>query len=239
MTESNRQHAIVSRAEWVEARRALLAEEKAFTRQRDALSQKRRELPWVRVDEPYTFTSVDGPRSLSDLFGGRSQLIVQHFMFGKDWGEGCPSCSFWADNFDGIDIHLAHRDISFVAVASASIDKLQAYRERMGWRFAFLSSEGTTFNRDYHVTFSAEELEAGGATYNFAPLSGSHQELPGVSAFYKDEGGAIFHTYSCYGRGLDALNGAYQYMDLAPKGRDEGELPWPMAWLKRHDQYDD
>ena len=231
------EHAVVSREEWLKARRAHLEEEKAFTRQRDALSEKRRNLPWVRVDKPYRFEGPSGVQTLADLFAGRSQLLVQHFMYGPDWQEGCPSCSFWADNFDGIDIHLAHRDISFVLVSAAPYETLQAYQRRMGWRFRWVSSGGSDFNRDYNVSFTAEELDAGPVDYNYGKNRFPATEAPGVSAFIR-EGDAVYHTYSTYARGLDMLNAAYHLMDIAPKGRDESELPWPMAWLRRHDQYD-
>ncbi len=228
---------IVSREEWLAARQALLEREKAFTRERDALSRQRRQLPRVRLDKPYRFATNDGDKDLAELFGACSQLIVYHFMFGPDWDEGCPSCSFWADNFDGIDIHLAHRDISLIAASRTSLDKINAYRERMGWRFEWVSSLGSDFNHDFHVSFTPEELDNDRCYYNYRVGSFPVDEAPGVSVFYRDEGGDVFHTYSCYARGLDMVNGAYHYMDLAPKGRDEDALEWPMAWLERRDQY--
>ena len=231
-------HQVVSKQEWLAARRELLKAEKAFTQQRDALSQRRRELPWVRIDQPYSFDGPSGRETLADLFEGRHQLIVQHFMFGPDWAEGCPSCSFWADSYNGIDVHLAHRDISFVTVSAAPFAKLDAYQRRMGWDFKWVSSADTTFNQDFRVSFTEEELKSGRADYNFGPNGFASTEAPGASAFYRDEEGNIFHTYSCYARGLDILNGAYHYMDIAPKGRNEDGLPWPMAWLRRKDQYD-
>jgi predicted dithiol-disulfide oxidoreductase (DUF899 family) len=173
------------------------------------------------------------------LFGPRSQLLIYHFMFGPEWKEGCPSCSFWADNFDGIDIHLAHRDISFVVVSRAPYEKLAAYRERMGWRFAWVSSFGSDFNFDYRVSFTPEELVAGQMDYNFGINRFPASEAPGASAFAKDEDGAVHHTYSTYSRGVDMLNGAYHWMDIAPKGRDEKGLSYSMAWLRRHDSYED
>ena len=233
------QHKVVSRPEWLQARRDLLAEEKAFTRQRDALNQKRRELPWVRVDKDYVFHDADGPVTMNDLFAGRRQLLIQHFMYGADWDEGCPSCSFWADSYNGVEVHLAHRDISLVFVSIAPFATLDAYRHRMGWTIRWVSSAGSTFNRDFNVSFSPEELEGGNVQYNYQPTTFPSTEAPGTSAFYRDESGAIFHTYSCFARGLDMLNGAYHLMDIAPLGRNEDGLPWPMAWLRRHDQYDD
>lgn len=228
-----------TREEWLKARLDLLEQEKAFTRQRDELSRKRRELPMVAVEKGYVFEGPDGKETLAELFGPCSQLIVQHFMYGKGWDEGCPSCSFWADGFDGTTIHMRHRDAAFVAVSNAPLDEIEAYRARMGWRFKWVSSYGTDFNRDYHVTFSKEELEAGPVYYNYKETSFPVEEAPGISVFYKDDEGNVFHTYSCYARGLDMLNAAYHYIDLLPKGRDEGELPFTMAWLRRHDQYED
>ena len=232
-------HPIVSREEWLDARCRHLAREKEFTRQRDELSRERRELPWVRVDKEYVFDAPGGKESLADLFGNCSQLIVYHFMYGPDWDEGCPSCSFWADNFNGIDIHLRHRDISLVAIARAPLETLEAYRKRMGWQFRWVSSYDNDFNRDYHVSFTPEEMERGEVFYNFGATSFPSEEGPGISVFYRDDDGGVYHSYSCYARGLDMLNGAYHYMDLAPKGRDEDELPYTMAWLQRRDQYDD
>lgn len=232
-------HHVVSREEWLEARRQHLKKEKELTRLRDELSRERRELPWVRVDKEYLFEGPNGKETLADLFEGRSQLIVYHFMYGPDWDEGCPSCSFWADNFNGIVIHLNHRDINLVAVSRAPLDQLEAYRKRMGWRFNWVSSYGNDFNWDYHVSFTPEEMEKGEVFYNFGRTSFPSDEAPGISVFYKNENGDIFHTYSCYMRGLDMLNGAYHFMDLAPKGRDEDDLPYTMAWLRRHDQYGD
>lgn len=230
---------VVSRNEWLEARKELLAREKEFTRLRDQLSQTRRELPWVMVDKAYLFDGPEGKETLSDLFEGRSQLVVYHFMFGPDWEEGCPSCSFWADSFNGTVIHLNHRDISLIAVSRAPIEKLEAYKKRMGWGFKWVSSLGNDFNRDYQVSFTQDEMEKGVMIYNFRETNFPISEAPGVSVFYKNEQGEVFHTYSCYARGLDMLNGAYHCMDLVPKGRDEDGLPYTMAWVRRHDQYDD
>jgi predicted dithiol-disulfide oxidoreductase (DUF899 family) len=228
-------HMVVSRDAWIAARKALLAKEKEFTRQRDRVSAERRELPWVKVDEEYLFDGPNGKETLSELFAGSNQLLVYHFMFGPDWTEGCPSCSFWADNYNGIAVHLKQRDVSLVVVSRAPLEKLKAYKERMGWSFKWVSSLGNDFNRDYHVSFTPEEKDT--AYYNFERRGFSSSEAPGISVFFKDEDGNVFHTYSCYARGLDMLNGAYHHLDLVPKGRDEQGLPYPMSWVRRHDKY--
>lgn len=230
-------HRTATRGDWLAARRELLAAEKDLTRRRDELAARRRALPWVPVDEPYAFDGPDGTVSLRDLFDGRSQLLVYHFMFGPGWDEGCPSCSFWADTFDGVGVHLAHRDVTFVCVSRAGYPELAAYRERMGWTFPWFSSAPSDFNVDFGVSFTPGQ-QAGGATYNFAHQDQVPEEAPGISAFALEDG-RVFHTYSAYSRGLDPLNAAYQLLDLTPKGRDEGGLEWPMAWLRRHDAYDD
>ncbi len=232
-------HPVVSREEWLSARKEHLAKEKEFTRLRDQLSQSRRELPWVKIEKEYQFHSSQGEETLSDLFEGRSQLIVYHFMYGSEWEEGCPSCSFWADNFNGTSIHLNHRDITLIAVSRAKLETLEAYRQRMGWNFKWVSSFGSDFNADFHVSFTPEEMEKGEMFYNFRVGQFPSDEAPGISVFYKNEQGETFHTYSCYSRGLDMMNGAYHFMDLAPKGRDEDSLPYTMAWLRRRDQYED
>ena len=191
------------------------------------------------IRDRYTFEGPDGRQSLSDLFNGRSQLIIYHFMYGPEWEEGCPSCSFWADNFNGIDIHLQHRDINLIAVSRARPETLDAYSKRMGWNFKWVSSCDSDFNYDYQASFTPDEMDKGAMFYNYAVTKFPSEEAPGISVFYKNEQDEIFHTYSCYARGLDMLNGAYHYMDLAPKGRDEDELPNTMAWLHRRDQYED
>ncbi|MDC0663543.1 DUF899 domain-containing protein [Marinobacter sp. SS21] len=231
-------HPVVSQQQWVEARKALLAKEKELTHLRDELARQRRALPWVKVSKPYTFEGPQGTRSLAELFGSHSQLIVYHFMFGTDWDEGCPSCSFWADNFESIPIHLAHRDASLVAISRAPYEKLAAYRRRMGWTFPWYSSFGSDFNFDFQVSYTKAQVDSGRAEHNYAPMK-VLEELPGISVFYRDDANDLYHTYSTYQRGLDMLNGAYHYMDLLPKGRNEDDLPWTMAWLRRHDQYDD
>jgi predicted dithiol-disulfide oxidoreductase (DUF899 family) len=232
-------HDVIVHEAWVEARKKLLAAEKEFTRLREHLSQQRRDLPWERVEKDYVFEGPKGKEALGQLFDGRHQLIVQHFMLGPDWEEGCKSCSFWADNFNGTDIHLEHRDVTFLAVSRAPLAKIEAFKRRMGWSFKWVSSFGSDFNYDYQASSRPEDLAKGEALYNYAPRTGQMPELPGVSVFYKDAEGAIFHTYSCYARGLDMLNGAYHYLDLVPKGRDEAGLPYPMAWVRLHDRYGD
>ncbi|CAN7541368.1 DUF899 domain-containing protein [Neorhizobium tomejilense] len=231
------QNQVVSPEEWLKARLDLLAAEKEFTRQRDALTRRRMAMPWERVKKPYRFEGPDGELSLADLFDGRSQLIVYHFMFGPDWEEACKSCSFWADNFNGIPVHLNHRDVTFVAISRAPLAKLDAYKKRMGWNFPWFSSHGSDFNFDYQVSVRPEDLPKGVAYYNYKVQPSNASEEVGISVFYRDESGEVFHTYSCYSRGVDMLNGAYHFLDLVPKGRDEDDLDYPMAWVRRHDQY--
>jgi predicted dithiol-disulfide oxidoreductase (DUF899 family) len=228
---------IVSRDEWVEARMQHLKQEKELTRLRDKLSAQRRDLPWVRVDTDYVFDGPDGKIGLPQLFGDKSQLIVQHFMFGPDWDAGCKSCSFWADNFNGIVVHLQQRDIAFVVISQAPFSRIEEYRKRMGWGFNWVSSFGTDFNHDYNVSFTPEETAAGDVYYNYKPRKTSMTELPGISVFFKDAQGDVFHTYSCYERGLDMMNAAYHYIDLVPNGRNEAGLSFPQAWVHRHDEY--
>jgi predicted dithiol-disulfide oxidoreductase (DUF899 family) len=232
-------HKVVSRDEWLAAGKQLLTKEKELTRLRDQLSAERRELPWIKVEKPYVFDRPTGKETLADLFSGRSQLIVYHFMYPASWNEGCPSCSFRADNFNGIIVHLNHRDVTMVAVSKGPFEKLEAYKKRMGWTFKWVSFSGSDFNRDYHVSFTPEEMQKGEMYYNYTTTKFPVEEAPGISVFYRHEQGGIFHTYSCYARGLDMLNGAYHYLDLVPKGRDEDTLSYPMEWLRRHDQYGD
>ncbi len=231
------QHKIVSQDQWLAARKALLAKEKEFTKARDALSKQRRDLPWVKIDKNYAFDGPAGKQSLAELFDGRGQLIVYHFMLGPGWRDGCPSCSFLADHFDGANIHLAQRDVTLVVASRAPLAEIEAYQKRMGWKFKWLSSFGGDFNFDFHVSFSPEQ-KAAGAEYNYATGKIPAEELPGLSVFAKNEAGEVFHTYSSYARGLDILLGAYNFLDFAPKGRDEQGLPWSMAWVKRHDEYE-
>lgn len=229
---------MVSHAEWLAARKQFLAREKEFTRQRDELSRQRRELPWERVEKKYAFTGAQGKETLGDLFDGRSQLIVYHFMFGPGWSEGCPSCSYLADHFDGMTIHLAHRDVTFAVISRAPIEQIEAFKKRMGWRFHWASSFGTDFNYDYNVSMTPEEKASGKADYNYTLMEFPSEERPGASVFYKDAKGEIYHTYSTYARGLDILVGTYNFLDLAPKGRDEEGLSFSMAWVRHHDKYD-
>ena len=228
-------HEVVTSDRWIEARKALLAKEKEFTRLRDELSRQRRDLPWEAVSKNYVFDGPDGKQSLPEVFDGRSQLIVYHFMFGPDWDAGCPHCSRWADNFNGIIVHLNQRDVTMIAVSRAPYGKLEAYRKRMGWSFKWLSSSGSDFNFDYHVSFRQEEAAAKKAFYNFTMQDPGVSEREGVSVFCKDPDGRLFHTYSTYARGIDMLNVDYHYLDLVPKGRDEGDRgPF---WVRRHDEY--
>jgi len=226
-------HKVVSHDEWLAARKEHLAKEKEFTWLRDQLSQQRCDLPWERVEKEYIFEAGERKKSLSQLFAGRSQLIVYHFMFHPSWNEGCPSCSFWADNFNGIIVHLNHRDVTMVALSKAPIEKLEDYKKRMGWTFKWVSSLDTDFNCDYQVSFTPEEMQKGEMVYNYTASKFPVEEAPGISVFYLDNNGGIFHS-----RGLDMLNGAYHYLDLVPKGRDEDALSYPMAWLRRYDTYD-
>jgi predicted dithiol-disulfide oxidoreductase (DUF899 family) len=228
-------HPVVSREQWLEARKALLAKEKEFTLRRDELSRERRELPWVKVERNYVFEGPRGKESLSDLFGKKSQLVVYHFMFGPDWDDGCPNCSFWADNFDPIIVHLAQRDVSMVAISRAAYEKLARYQKRMGWSFKWLSSRDNEFNFDFGVSFTAEQLANKTADYNYRRQDPGPAEREGASIFYKDPAGTLFHTYSTYARGIDLVNTAYNYLDLCPKGRDEGDRN--QYWVKRRDEY--
>jgi predicted dithiol-disulfide oxidoreductase (DUF899 family) len=226
---------VVSREQWLAERRKLLAREKELTHLRDQIAGERRALPWVRVDKAYTFDAPEGARTLAELFAGRRQLMVQHFMFAPGWEQGCPSCSFMADHTDGMNVHLAHRDVTFVAVSRAPLFEIEGFRRRMGWRFKWVSSSGNDFNHDFHVSFTPEEAK-GQVFYNYAMQSFECEELPGISVFCKDDAGEVFHTYSAYRRGVEAMMGTYSLLDLTPKGRDEGD--GPMAWVRHHDRYD-
>jgi predicted dithiol-disulfide oxidoreductase (DUF899 family) len=237
MAQTQTQHQVVSRDEWLKARKEHLAAEKEFSRKRDELSRQRRELPWERVEKNYVFDAPEGRRTLADLFEGRRQLMLQHFMFAPGWKEGCQSCSFMADHIDGARVHLANRDLTFVAVSRAPLAEIQRYRRRMGWQFPWVSSQASDFNYDFRVSFTPEEMAKGEVDYNYGRQPHPEEELPGISIFYKDDAGDVFHTYSTYGRGVEVMMGTYNYLDLTPKGRDEDGLPYPMAWVRRHDQY--
>ena len=228
-------HKVVPHEQWVEMRAAFLNREKQFTRARDELNRQRSELPWEAVEKNYVFTGQDGKEALRDLFDGRSQLIVYHFMFAPDWTEGCPHCSFWADNFDPVIVHMNQRDVTMVVISHARYPRLAAYQKRMGWKFKWLSSSGTTFNADYGVSFTDDERKSGAAFYNYRAGDPGVSEREGVSVFYKDAHGRLFHTYSAYARGIDLLNTAYNYIDLVPKGRDEGGRS--QYWVRRRDEY--
>ena len=229
---------VVSREEWLKLRTLHLAREKAHTRERDELAKQRRELPWVKVDKNYVFDGPDGKETLADLFDGRSQLIVSHFMFDPEWSQGCKSCSFVADHYNPAVVHLAHRDVTMVTVAKAPIEKIEAFRSRMGWTFKWVSSFNNDFGRDFHVSFTEDELQSGLSVYNYVRKPYPIKELPGMSVFAKDEDGNVFHTYSTYARGLDIFLNTYNLLDLVPKGRDEAGMQG-MQWLRHHDRYGD
>ena len=237
MTTTNTTPEIVDHAAFRAARLAHLDAEKSFTRQRDELARQRRTLPWLEVDATYPFDGPDGTRTLRDLFDGHSQLAVYHFMFGPGWEEGCPSCSFWADNYDGIGVHLAARDTTLVAIAQAPLPELTAYKTRMGWTFPWYSSAGNSFNHDMGVSFTPDEIADGTGRYNHGTQAAFSDEAPGLSIFNRTDDGRVFLSYQTFSRGLDMLNTAYQILDLTPKGRDEDNLEWSMAWLHRHDAY--
>jgi predicted dithiol-disulfide oxidoreductase (DUF899 family) len=232
------QNRIVSREEWLAARKALLAREKEETRLRDAVNAERLALPWVRVDRDYTFDTPDGRKTLAELFAGRSQLMVYHFMLGPDWDAGCTGCSFLADHLDGTLPHLQHHDVSLTAVSRAPLDRIERYKRRMGWQFPWVSSHGSDFNHDFHVSFTPEDLARGKVFYNFTEIDAAdaNDELPGLSAFYRDDKGGVFHTYSSYARGPEQLIGTLMMLDRAPKGRNETTI---MDWVRRHDEYED
>ena len=236
MKVAEKEHEIVSEAEWLVARKDLLNREKEFTRQRDALSKARRKLPMVKVEKNYVFDGPSGKESLADLFDGRSQLIVYHFMLGPGWEEGCKSCSYLADHFDGANWHLPHRDATLVVISRAPLREIQRYQKRMGWKFKWVSSFENNFNSDYHVSFTKEDEAKNKAYYNYTTDEFFSDELPGLSVFYKNEDGEVFHTYSTYARGLDILVGTYNFLDLVPKGRDENPES-TMDWVRRHDSY--
>lgn len=233
-----KRHNVVSQQEWIAARRELLKKEKASMRLLDELSVERREMPWVKVEKNYVFDGPDGKVTLADLFGGRSQLVIYHFMFGPEWEEGCPSCSFVSDHFDGSLAHLAARDVAMVVVSRAPLAKIEEFKERMGWKFQWVSSNGSDFNGDFRVSFTDEEIARGKVNYNYQMQEFPSAEAPGLSVFYKEAEGGIYHTYSTYARGLEQIMSTYRILDMVPKGRDEDLLPFPMNWLRHHDRYD-
>jgi predicted dithiol-disulfide oxidoreductase (DUF899 family) len=231
-------HRVVSSTDWIEARKELLIKEKEFTRLRDQISQQRRDLPWEAVEKNYVFEGRNGRQTLAELFDGRSQLVVYHFMFDPSWDQGCLHCSFWADNFERNIIHLNHRDVTMIAISHAPFSKLDAYQKQMGWTFKWLSSYDSDFNYDYYVSFKPEEVAKGEINHNYRQRKASLSEVAGISVFFRDPSGKIFHTYSCYERGLDMMNAAYHYLDLVPKGRDEAGQANPQFWVRRHSEYD-
>ena len=229
---------ITTPAEWLAARRELLSQEKEFTRLGDALAARRRELPWVKIDKNYIFNSPEGRVSLADLFAGRSQLIVQHFMLGSGWDEGCKSCSFMMDHFVATTVHLAARDVSFAAISHAPLTEILPFKRRMGWDVNWVSAHATDFNQDFHVSFTPEDVATGRVYYNYGPRPFPHEEAPGISVFVRGDDGAIYHTYSTYGRGVEVVMGTYHLLNLVPKGRDEDGLEYGMEWVRHHDRYD-
>jgi predicted dithiol-disulfide oxidoreductase (DUF899 family) len=238
-TNLNAHSNVVSRAEWLSARKELLAAEKLLTRQRDEIDRRRRELPWVKVEKDYLFDGPGGRKSLADLFEGRSQLIVSHFMFGPDWKEGCAGCSFRSDHVEGALTHLEHHDVSLATISRAPLPEIQAFQERMGWRFKWLSSYSSDFNYDYGVSFTKEEIASGKVHYNYQLRDFVIEEASGISVFYKNAQDEIFHTYSTYGRGDEMLDTTYMYLDLTPKGRNETGPRYNLGdWVRHHDRYD-
>ncbi len=235
---SSEDHRVVSQDVWLAERRALLAHEKELTHLRDQIASERRALPWVRIEKNYLFDAPEGQRSLADLFEGRQQLMVQHFMLAPGWEQGCPSCSFMADHHDGMTVHLAHRDVTFVAISRAPLTEIKRFRERMGWRFSWVSSYESDFNYDFRVSFTPEEIAQGPIDYNYGGWPYSYDEWPGISVFFKNKAGSIFHTYSTYGRGVEVMMGTYSMLDLVPKGRDEKDVENKMEWLRHHDRYE-
>ncbi|HXC35404.1 MAG TPA: thioredoxin family protein [Candidatus Acidoferrales bacterium] len=233
-----KEHKVVSPSEWVKARKQLLAKEKKFSRLRDELNKQRRALPWVKIEKEYMFDGPHGKETLADLFGDANQLIVYHFMFGPGWGEGCEHCSFWADHFESVNYHIGQRDTTFVVASRAPLKEIMPFKRRMGWKFKWVSSNGSDFNFDLHVSFTPEQLKNGKAVYNYAPLDFEIDEREGVSAFYKERNGDVYHTYSSYARGIDLMNTTYNFLDLTAKGRDE-DPDANQNWVRYHDQYDD
>jgi predicted dithiol-disulfide oxidoreductase (DUF899 family) len=238
-TTANRtDHRVVSRDEWVRERKKLLARERELTRHRDEIAAERRALPWVRVDKNYIFDTQAGKRTLAQLFEGRSQLVVQHFMLGPGWEEGCASCSYMADHSDGMNVHLANRDTTLIAVSRAPLAEIERFRRRMGWQFTWVSSNANDFNYDFGVSFTPEQVEKGDVHYNYGTSPHAYEELPGVSVFVKDEAGQVFHSYSTYARGVEVMMGTYNMLDLTPRGRSERDVNHKMEWVRHHDRYE-
>jgi len=235
---STTHHPVVSRDRWLAERKLLLAREKEITRLRDELARERRALPWVRIQKDYAFDTPEGRRTLAELFEGRRQLLVQHFMLGPGWAEGCPSCSYMADHLDGMQVHLMQRDVTLRVVSRAPLAEIERFRARMGWRFQWVSSHGSDFNRDFGVSFTQEEIASGKVRYNYLTQAFPAEEAPGISVFYKDDADQVFHTYSTYGRGVEVMMGTYDLLDLTPKGRDEHNPGHTMDWVRHHDRYE-
>src|ERR1700731_2203039 len=232
-----REHEVVPQEEWIAARKELLGKEKELTQLRDRLAVERRAVPWVKIEKDCFFDTPEGKVTLADLFAGRSQLVIYHFMFGPEWNEGCPSCSFVSDHIDGAPAHLAARDVTMAMVSRAPFAKIEAFKRRMGWRFRWVSSYGSDFNTDFHVSFTPDEIAQGKVNYNYTMQEFPSAEAPGLSVFYKDASGDVFHTYSTFGRGVELLMGTYRILDLVPKGRDEDHLGFAMEWVRHHDRY--
>ena len=235
---TSRNHPIVSRDVWIAERKTLLAREKELTHLRDQIARERRALPWERIDKSYVFDAPEGRRTLAELFDGRRQLLVQHFMLAPGWEQGCPSCSFMADHTDGMNVHLAHRDVTLVAVSRAPLAEIERFRQRMGWRFKWVSSHGSDFNYDFGVSFTPEEVAKGEIDYNYGKWPHAYDEWPGVSVFFMGDANEVFHTYSTYGRGVEVMMGTYNILDLTPNGRDERDVEYKMEWIRHHDRYE-
>ena len=231
-------HPVVPKDRWLAERKALLVREKELTRLSDQIARERRALPWVRIEKNYVFDAPQGRRMLAELFENRRQLMVQHFMLGPGWEQGCPSCSFMADHTDGMNLHLAQRNVALVAVSRAPLVEIERFRQRMGWQFKWVSSFGTDFNHDFGVSFTPEQRATGTVSYNYGVQPFESEEMPGISVFYKGEAGEVFHTYSAYRRGVEAMMGTYELLDLTPMGRDEDKLSFSMAWIRHHDRYE-
>jgi predicted dithiol-disulfide oxidoreductase (DUF899 family) len=231
-------HSVVSRDEWVADRKTLLAREKELTHLRDQIARERRALPWVRIDKSYVFDTPEGRRTLAELFDGRRQLLVQHFMLAPGWDQGCPSCSFMADHTDGMNVHLAQRDVTLVAVSRAPLAEIERFRQRMGWQFRWVSSHGSDFNYDFGVSYTPEQVAKGELNYNYCKWPHAYEEWPGISVFFMSDASEVFHTYSTYGRGVEVMMGTYNILDLTPKGRDERDVEYKMEWIRHHDRYE-